>query len=103
MNFTRDSFLKAASRLKTQEVKLEGGTVFVRELTESETVEFVRLPEDGRIEFLLLHCLCDEDGDALLRSDDLEAIKRMGATTANAIVQGALEVSGMAEKPVKKK
>jgi predicted exporter len=106
VTLSRDALLKAGVKRKEIPLPELGGSVFVRELTAGQVVEFSKRQKadpESAVYYLLIAGVTDCDGVPLFGEADVEAIKSLGSTTSGILVAAVLELSGMTETPDTKK
>ena len=108
MVFTREQLLKPRTTA-AHTIDIDGlGMVRIRELTVGEAKELATAFVDKDAEatfYVLQRCMIDENGEPLLRPEEVTAIDSLGIATAKRIVSAILEKSGMSaqgEKPAPK-
>src|SRR5438105_2172242 len=102
MSLTRDDVL-APCKLHVERVPApeKGGDVFVRVMTGTERDAYERdnaKSADNRINFrgrFLVRCLCDENGELLLRPEDADALGKQPTTLLDRAVSAALRINRM--------
>lgn len=103
---TREQLL-AAGPQRHEVTLMELGSVFVKELTSGELVEYVKLQQAEKsqeaIGHLLVAGVCDADGKRLFAIDDIAAIMNMGSVVTNKLIEEVLKASKMGETTAEKK
>jgi hypothetical protein len=106
MQLNRESLL--GKSLAKQEVKLDAGNVWVRELKASEVGEYIKrhkgsTDELDQMAWLVIRGTCDEAGQPVFTQADAEAVKGMSLKTLKAIAEGVAKVSGLSGEDDPKK
>jgi hypothetical protein len=109
-SLTRDELL--AGQLDRREVKIKGGSVWVRDLSAAEAQSYLKAAQapDPEEVTLMAHlvCLtaCDENGRDIFTPEDIETVKGMSLKTLKPMAEEAARQNGFIPElpdPAKKK
>lgn len=98
-----------ASKIDLEEVKLDGGTVFVRGMTATERDQWEQLvlyqrkksPTESCDQFraaLVVRTVCNDKGERLFSDKEIEAVGKMSAKIVDKLWDVAARLSGITEK-----
>lgn len=110
MSLTRDALL--AGQMDRREVKIKGGSVWVRELSATEASAYLKVaqaPNPDEVT-LMAHLVCltatDAIGHNLFKPDDIEAVKGMPLKSLKTLAEESARQNGFIPElpdPAKKK
>jgi len=90
MLLTKDTILKAAdSKIEKLEVPEWGGHIFLKNMTGGE-----------RDAFVLVRCICDEEGNTVFTKKDIDALGKKSAKALDRCFAAAQKLNGLSAEDV---